>query len=118
MSTFENIIFAIFCIFIVCFVVCAITYHIKRCINNNKHLEHESRVVQLKNGKFQVQEWLGYSSPEEELVCDWQEAKSYLKEATFDTVDEAKAAKIEHDKMWEDSKNSKIVDKVIEGPKE
>ena len=97
-------------------VIGAIVYHIHNYINNRKHPEHESRIVQLKNGKFQVQEWLGdLYSPEEDYICYWQEAKSFLKKATFDTLEEAKEAKVEHDKTWEDIKNRDIVDKVIDG---
>ena len=94
----------------------AIVYHVKNYINNRKHPEHESRIVQLKNGKFQVQEWLcNWQSPEEDYICYWQEAKSFLEKATFDTLDEAQKAKEEHDKTWEDRKNRDVVDKVIEG---
>lgn len=74
--------------------------------------------MQLKSGKFQVQEWLGNGnlySPEYDYDCYWQEAKSFLKKATFDTLEEAKAAKEEHDKTYNDIKNSNVVDKVIEG---
>ena len=72
--------------------------------------------MQLKNGKFQVKEWLGNGnlySPEYD--CYWQEAKSFLKKATFDTLEEAKEAKVEHDNTCEDEKNKDVVDKVIEG---
>jgi hypothetical protein len=54
-------------------------------------------------------------SPEEDYICYWQEAKSFLKKATFDTLEEAKAAKIEHDKTYNEIKNRDVVDKVIEG---
>jgi predicted membrane protein len=113
---FENIVPWILGIWLVAIVVFAIVYHIKNYINNRKHQEHESRVVQLKNGKFQVQEWIGnLYSPEDDYICSWQEAKSFLKKATFDTLEEAKAAKIEHDNTWKDIVNREIVDKVIEG---
>lgn len=54
-------------------------------------------------------------SPEEDYICYWQEAKSFLEKATFDTLEEAKAAKVEHDKTWNEIKNHDVVDKVIEG---
>lgn len=113
---FKNIVPWIFCVLLVAIIGGAIVYHIKNFINNRKHPEHESRVVQLKNGKFQVQEWLGnLYSPEEDYICSWRQAKSFLKKATFDTLEEAHKAKEEHDKTWEDIKNRDVVDKVIEG---
>ena len=50
---FKNIFpwFMGFCL--VAFIGGAIVYHVRNYINNRKHPEHESRVVQLKNGKFQ-----------------------------------------------------------------
>lgn len=68
--------------------------------------------------------------PDEDYICYWQEAKSFLKKATFDTLEEAQKAKEEHNKIWENKKNSKpdktcknkkndnVVDKVIEGAKD
>lgn len=112
----KNIFPWLFVLFLIAIVVYAICYHISNYINNRKHPEHESRIVQLKNGKFQVQEWLGnLYSPEEDYVCSWKEAKSFLKRATFDTLEEAKKAKKEHDNTCEDEKNKDVVDKVIEG---
>lgn len=113
---FKNIFPWIFIIFLVAFVGYVICYYVSTYINNRKHPVHESRIVQLKNGKFQVQEWLGNGnlySPEYD--CYWQEAKSFLKNATFDTLEEAKEAKVEHDNTCEDEKNKDVVDKVIEG---
>lgn len=113
---FKNVVPWVLGLFLVAIVGYALYYHIGNYINNRKHPEHESRIVQLKNGKFQVQEWLGdLYSPEEDYICYWQEAKSFLKKATFDTLEEAKEAKVEHDKTWEDIKNRDIVDKVIDG---
>lgn len=112
---FKNIFPWIFIIFLVAFDGYVICYYVSTYINNRKHPVHESRIVQLKNGKFQVQEWLGNGnlySPEYD--CYWQEAKSFLKNATFDTVEEAKAAKVEHDKTYNEIKNCDVVDKVIE----
>lgn len=112
----ENIVPWVFWILVGAIFCGAIVYHIKNYINNRKHPEHESRIVQLKNGKFQVQEWLcNWQSPEEDYICYWQEAKSFLKKATFDTLLEAKKAKEEHDKTWFEIKNRDVVDKVIEG---
>ena len=112
----KNIFLWLFILFLIAFVGFVICYHVRNYINNRKHPEHESRIVQMKNGKFQVQEWLGnLYSPEEDYICYWQEAKSFLKKATFDTLEEAKKAKEEHDKTYNDIKNSNIVDKVIEG---
>lgn len=113
---FKNI-FPWFLVFmLVAIVGFAISYHVRNYFKNRKHPEHESRIVQMKNGKFQVQEWLGnLYSPEEDYICYWQEAKSFLKKATFDTLEEAKAAKIEHDKTYNEIKNRDVVDKVIEG---
>ena len=34
---------------------------------------------------------------------------------SFDTLEEAKEAKAEHDKSWNEIKNRDVVDKVIEG---
>ena len=116
-------------LWIVAVIVFAIVYHIKNYLNNKKHPEHEARIVLLKNGKFQVQEWIGncWADPDEDYICIWQEAKSFLKTATFDTLEEARKAKEEHNKIWENKKNGKpdktdedkkngnIVDKVIEG---
>ena len=111
---FENIVPWLLGIWLVAIFVFAIVYHVKNYINNRKHPEHESRIVQLKNGKFQVQEWLGnLYSPEEDYICYWQEATSFLEKATFDTLEEAQKAKEEHDKTWFDIKNRDIVDKVI-----
>ena len=74
--------FAILAVFAI--VGFAISYHVRNYFNNRKHPEHESRIVQMKNGKFQVQEWLGnLYSPEEDYICYWQEAKSFLKKATL-----------------------------------
>ena len=113
---FDNIFLWLFSIFLIAVIGFAIVYHIKNYINNRKHPEHESRIVQLKTGKFQVQEWLcNWQSPEEDYICYWQEAKSFLKIATFDTLEEAKKAKEEHDKTWFEIKNRDVVDKVIEG---
>lgn len=113
---FKNVVPWLLGIWLVAIVVFAIVYHIKNYINNRKHPEHESRIVQLKTGKFQVQEWLcNWQSPEEDYICYWQEAKSFLKKATFDTLEEAKKAKEEHDKTWYEIKNRDVVDKVIEG---
>lgn len=113
---FKNIFPWLFVLFLIAVVGYAIYFHISTYINNRKHPEHESRIVQLKNGKFQVQEWLGnLYSPEEDYVCSWKEAKSLLKKATFDTLEEAKKAKEEHDKTLKDIKNRDVVDKVIEG---
>lgn len=113
---FKNIFPWLLVIFLVAFVGYVIYFYVSTYINNIKHTVHESRIVQLKTGKFQVQEWLGNGnlySPEYD--CYWQEAKSFLKKATFDTVEEVKAAKVEHDKTWYEIKNSDVVDKVIEG---
>lgn len=122
----EEIIKNIFLLFlglwIVATIVFAIVYHIKNYINNKKHPEHEARIVLLKNGKFQVQEWIGnLTDPDDDYIYIWQEAKSFLKTATFDTLEEAQKAKEEHNKIWEnkktceDKKNDNMVDKVIEG---
>lgn len=112
----ENIVPCIFLVLVVAIIGGAIVYHIRNYINNRKHPEHESRIVQLKNGKFQVQEWLcNWQSPEEDYICSWQEAKSFLEKATFDTLFEANKAKEEHDKTWEDIKNSDVVARVIVG---
>ena len=113
---FDNIFLWLFGIFLIAVIGFGIYYHVRNYFNNRKHPEHESRIVQLKTGKFQVQEWLcNWQSPEEDYICYWQEAKSFLKKATFDTLEEAKAAKAEHDKTYNDIKNSDVVDKVIEG---
>ena len=113
---FKNIGLLIICVLAVAFIGGAIVYHIKNYINNRKHPEHESRIVLMKNGKFQVQEWLGnLYSPEDDYICYWQEAKSFLKKATFDTLFEANKAKEEHDKTWEDIKNRDVVARVIVG---
>lgn len=113
---FNNIVPWIFWILVGAIFCGAIVYHIKNYINNRKHPEHESRIVQLKTGKFQVQEWLcNWQSPEEDYICYWQEAKSFLKQATFDTLFEANKAKEEHDKTWEDIKNRDVVSRVIVG---
>lgn len=113
---FKNIFPWLLVIFLVAFVGYVIYFYVSTYINNIKHTVHESRIVQLKNGKFQVQEWLGnLYSPEEDYVCSWKEAKSFLKRATFDTLEEAKKAKKEHDKTYEYEKNKDVVDKVIEG---
>ena len=113
---FKNIFPWLFALFLIAIAGYLIYYHVRNYFNNRKHPEHESRIVQLKNGKFQVQEWLGnLYSPEDDYICSWKEAKSFLKKATFDTLEEAKKAKEEHDKTYNDIKNSNIVDKVIEG---
>lgn len=113
---FKNIGLWIICVLVVAIIGGAIVYHIKNYINNRKHPEHESRIVQLKNGKFQVQEWLcNWQSPEEDYICYWQEAKSFLEKATFDTLLEAKKAKEEHDKTWFEIKNRDVVARVILG---
>lgn len=52
---FKNIFPWIFIIFLVAIVGFAISYHVRNYFNNRKHPEHESRIVQMKNGKFQVQ---------------------------------------------------------------
>ena len=84
--------------------------------HNRLHEHWETRIVKTETGKFQVQEWLGnLYSPEDDYICYWQEAKSFLKKATFDTLEEAKAAKAEHDKTYNDIKNRDVLDKVIEG---
>lgn len=112
----KNIGFCFLSIVVVFIFGGAIVYHIKNYINNRKHPEHESRIVQLKTGKFQVQEWLcNWQSPEEDYICYWQEAKSFLKKATFDTLLEAKKAKEEHDKTGFEIKNRDVVARVIVG---
>ena len=113
---FKNIVPWFLGFWLVAIIGFAICYHVRNYFNNRKHPEHESRIVQLKTGKFQVQEWLGnLYSPEDDYICYWQEAKSFLKKATFDTLEEAKAAKAEHDKTYNDIRNRDVVDKVIEG---
>lgn len=113
---FKNVVPWFLGFWLVAIIGFAICYHVRNYFNNRKHPEHESRIVQLKTGKFQVQEWLGnLYSPEDDYVCYWQEAKSFLDKATFDTLFEAKKAKEEHDMTWNNIKNRDVVARVIEG---
>lgn len=98
-------------------IVCLVKTH----KHNHKHEWWESRIVKTELGKYQVQSWQHDSADwygEDKL--DWYPIRNFgfHGKSTYDTLEEAQAAKAEYDKKVYENEHCDKVAEVIEGPKE